>query len=150
MALNIAGMIGDTLGGAVQKIVGSFKEDPTKKAEFQAAVDAHEAEFKLAQLELQAKIQDAANAEVLAQIAVNEADAKGNLYQSSWRPTIGYICGAGLGYQFLLRPLLNFAATMLHSTAVAGPLEIGTLMTLLFGMLGLGALRTVDKNNGTS
>jgi hypothetical protein len=29
-------------------------------------------------------------------------------------------------------------------------LDLGTLMTLLFGMLGLGAMRSFDKKSGTA
>lgn len=148
MALDIASIIGGTVGDTFQKVVGAFKEDPTKKAEFQSLLDQHDAEFKLAALQIQAKIQDQVGAEVLAQIAVNEQDAKGSWFQSSWRPLIGYICGAGLAYQMLLRPLINFTAQVFHSPAIAEPLEMGTLMTLLTGMLGLGILRTQEKIKG--
>jgi hypothetical protein len=30
------------------------------------------------------------------------------------------------------------------------PLDLGTLMTLLFGMLGMGTLRSFDKKAGTA
>lgn len=146
MAFNLANVLGGGILGEVKNIIGSFKLDPEVKAKLEAAVDERADAIRLKELELQEKIQDAANAEVLAQIAVNEADAKGNLYQSSWRPTIGYICGVGLLYQFLGQPL---GAWMSGVWKFAGPPPIDTssLMTLLFGMLGLGALRTIDKKN---
>jgi hypothetical protein len=148
MAFSIASILGDGLLGQVKGIINSFKLDPEVKAKLDAAVNEREDAIRLQELELQQKIQDAANAEVLAQIAVNEADAKGSLYQASWRPTIGYICGAGLLYQFLGQPLLAWISTMFKF--VPPPvIDTGSLLTLLFGMLGLGALRTIDKKNAS-
>lgn len=149
MGIDIGSILGGGILGQVKSIIGSFKLDPETKAKIDAAMDERADSIKVKEIELQARIQDAANAEVLAQIAVNEADAKGNLYQSSWRPTIGYICGAGLLYQFLGQPL---GAWMSGIWKFAAPPAIDTssLLTLLFGMLGLGALRTIDKKNAQS
>jgi hypothetical protein len=152
MAINLANLITGGIGESVAKIAGAFKEDPTKKAEFQAAVDANSAEFQLTSLKLEKQIEieinEQANAIALAQIALNTQDAKGSLFQSSWRPLVGYICASGLGYQILLRPLINFAAQLFSSKAVAEQLDMGTLLSLLIPMLGLGAYRTVEKLQG--
>lgn len=148
----IADIIGGGLLDGAAKIIGKFKEDPTKKAEYQAAVDASKAEFELTAMKLEKQIEIEVNdraAEIAkAQIAVNEADAKGSRFQSSWRPLIGYICGLGLTYQMFLRPLINFTAQAFHSAAIAESLDMGTLMTLLFGILGLGAMRMNEKIQG--
>lgn len=79
----------------------------------------------------------------LEQIKVNVEDAKsGSFWQSGWRPYIGWICGTGLGYQFLVYPILvAFVPKIVQ-------LDMGTLLTLLGGLLGLGALRTTEKLNG--
>ncbi len=152
MALDLVKLIGGGIGESVAKVVGAFKEDPTKKGEFQAAADAQHAEFELTALKLEKEIEkeinSQANAIALAQIAVNEADAKGNRFQSSWRPLVGYICASGLGYQLLLRPLINFGAQLFGSKAVAEQLDMGTLLTLLVPLLGLGAYRTIEKIQG--
>ena len=147
MAFNLASVLGGGILGEVKGIIGSFKLDPETKAKLEAAVDERADAIKLKELELDAKIQEAANAQVLAQISVNEADAKGNLYQSSWRPTIGYICGVGLLYQFLGQPLGAWLSGV-WKFAAPPPIDTSSLLTLLFGMLGLGALRTIDKKNG--
>ena len=146
MAFNLANILGGGIIGEVRGLIGAFKLDPEVKAKLDAALDERADAFKLRELELQAKIQDAANAEVLAQIAVNEADAKGNLYQSSWRPTIGYICGAGLAYQFLGQPLISWLSGI-WKFPMPPAIDTASLLTLLFGMLGLGALRTIDKKS---
>jgi hypothetical protein len=46
----------------------------------------------------------------------------------------------------LLRPLAGWAlVNWLHWTSLPPELDVTSLMTLLFGMLGLGAYRTVEK-----
>lgn len=149
MGLNIADLIGGGILDSAAKIVGAFKEDPTKKAELQAVLDANSAEFKLKSLELEKQIEIEVNSQAkdlaLAQIAVNQEEAKSEGFKSSWRPLIGYICGAGLAYEVLLRPLVNFTAQCFGSKAMAQDLDMGTLLTLLTGMLGLGAMRMNEK-----
>lgn len=84
------------------------------------------------------------------QIAVNEAEAKSaNWFVAGWRPYIGWICGTGLGYQLLFRPLGNGVATMFHYQIMPFPsLDTATMMQLLMGMLGLGGMRTYEKFKG--
>jgi hypothetical protein len=150
-------VLSDLIGGGVLEgaatIIGKFKEDPTKKAELQAAADASAAEFRITAFKLEREIEKEINAQAnaiaLAQIAVNKADADSkDKFQSRWRPAIGWICGAGLTYQLFLRPLINFFAQVFHSAAIAESLDMGTLMTLLFGILGLGAMRMQEKREG--
>ena len=79
----------------------------------------------------------------LGQIEINKEDAKsGNFWQSGWRPFIGWICGLGLAYQFLVYPILIAWQPKIVQ------LDMGTLLTLLGGLLGLGALRTQEKLKG--
>ena len=79
----------------------------------------------------------------LGQIGINTEDAKsGSFWQSGWRPFIGWICGAGLGYQFLVYPILVAFVPKIQQ------LDMGTLLTLLTGLLGLGGMRTFEKLNG--
>lgn len=79
----------------------------------------------------------------LAQLKINEEDAKsGNFWQSGWRPYIGWICGTGLAYQFLVYPILVVFIPEIKE------LDLGTLLTLLGGLLGLGGLRTAEKLKG--
>lgn len=106
--------------------------------------DANEAEkakmgLLLAQLDAEAKAQQ-------AQLAVNQIEAgSSSVFTSGWRPFIGWVCGSGLFYQLLIRPLLiGFSG---HDFP---PLELETLMTLLFGLLGLGAYRTAEKIKGVA
>jgi hypothetical protein len=86
-----------------------------------------------------------------AQIGTNTAEAQNqNLFVSGWRPAVGWVCAAGLFSQFILRPFVLFGAGLAHQAADFPSLDLGTLLTLLLGMLGLGTLRTVDKLNGVA
>jgi len=89
----------------------------------------------------------------LGQLEVNKAEAaSGSLFTAGWRPSIGWICAAGLGYEFLLLPLLPWLLSVATGRTLPPlpDLPTETLMTLLFGMLGLGGLRTVEKVKGVS
>lgn len=82
---------------------------------------------------------------VQGQLDVNKVEAANpNVFVAGWRPYIGWICGTGLGYQFLIYPIL-----VAFVPGIA-QLDMGTLITLLGGMLGLGAMRTVEKLNGVA
>lgn len=84
------------------------------------------------------------------QVEVNKIEASsGSLYKGGWRPGAGWVCVAALGYSFLLRPLLDGILQNLVDGWQALPaLDMGDLLTLLFGMLGLGAYRTVERVKG--
>ena len=102
---------------------------------------------KLALLELaqngQLAEMNASTQLALGQQKINEEDAKsGNFWQSGWRPFIGWICGVGLGYQFLVYPILIAFVPKIQQ------LDMSTLLTLLLGLLGLGGMRTVEKLQG--
>lgn len=125
----------------IQKLL-SFIPDPTQKAQAQLALlQAQQAgEFKQI---------DAAVAASAQQTQVNAAEASsGSLFKGGWRPFVGWICGAGLCYQFLLRPMLVWGSGALWHVQAPPELDTGTLLDLLGGMLGLGAMRTVERLNG--
>lgn len=82
---------------------------------------------------------------VQGQLEVNRAEAANpSVFVAGWRPYIGWICGTGLAYQFLVYPILVAFEPKITQ------LDMGTLITLLGGMLGLGAMRTVEKLNGVA
>lgn len=77
------------------------------------------------------------------QLEVNRVEASStNWFVAGWRPYIGWICGTGLGYQFIVYPILIAFIPKITQ------LDMGTLLTLLMGMLGLGGLRTFEKYKG--
>ena len=78
----------------------------------------------------------------LAQIALNTADAKGNWFQSSWRPLCGHVCVIGLAVNFLVSPIAAGFGVLVPQA------EMSVMMPVLMGMLGLGSLRTFEKAKG--
>lgn len=88
---------------------------------------------------------------VMAQIDVNKIEAANpTLFVSGWRPAVGWVCVIGLLYSFLGQPLLEWATPALNLASAPPKLDMGTLITLLGGMLGLGTLRTVEKMNNVA
>lgn len=88
---------------------------------------------------------------VQGQIAINQAEA-GNpsVFVSGWRPAIGWVCGAACAWNWVgLKIALFVAAYMGHDLNLA-PADIGEMMPVLLGMLGLGGLRTAEKINGVA
>jgi hypothetical protein len=84
-----------------------------------------------------------------AQLAVNQAEASsGNAFASSWRPFIGWTCGAAFAYKFVLAPVAAFVLTAAGHPIELPALDFGEMMPVLFGMLGLGAMRTVERIKG--
>ena len=76
---------------------------------------------------------------MLAQIAVNEAEAQGNWFQASWRPLGGYVCVLGLATNFLISPISAGFGVQIPQA------DMSVMMPLLLGLLGLGGLRSFDK-----
>jgi len=98
-----------------------------------------------ARLELLKLQQSGELVQISGQLEINKAEAANpNLFVSGWRPGVGWVCVAGLAYQFLAYPIMVAWLPAITS------LDMGTLMTLLAGMLGLGGLRTTEKINGVA
>lgn len=106
-----------------------------------------EAKRKLLEMDMQ---------ERLAQLAVNAREAgHRSVFVAGWRPFIGWVCGVALAYHFILQPLLVNSVIVLgrmYELPVTAtdfpPMELGSLQTVLLGMLGLGGLRTFEKFKG--
>ena len=111
------------------------------------------ADAKLKALELAQRgelaVLDADTRRALAQLEVNKVEAGTDLFRGGWRPAVGWMCVAGLGYQLVLRPLLPWLVRVAGGEVPDLPsIDTETLMVLLTGMLGLGGLRTFEKVKG--
>ena len=126
----------------IAKVIDKLIPDPQAKA--QAQLDLlklqQAGEFKELDAELALKLE---------QIKVNAIEAQSpDFFRGGWRPFVGWVCGTGLAVQFLVAPLASWAAAF-YGHAIAFPsLDMGTLMTLLGGLLGLGGMRTAEKIQG--
>tara|TARA_R100000654_G_scaffold8858_2_gene20578 strand:+ start:14454 stop:14843 length:390 start_codon:yes stop_codon:yes gene_type:complete len=79
----------------------------------------------------------------MAQVNVNKEEAKGNWFQSSWRPLIGWICGISLAINYMVSPICAGFGIAIPQA------DMTVMMPLLLGMLGLAGMRSVDKFNKT-
>lgn len=80
------------------------------------------------------------------QISINREEAKHtSVFVSGWRPATGWICVAGMGFNFIAVPIGNFACALSGIDVIMPNLDLGEMMPVLLGMLGLGAMRTVEK-----
>ena len=78
------------------------------------------------------------------QLEINKAEAKGNWFQSSWRPLAGYTCVLGLMVNFLIAPIAaGFGVAIPQADA-------GVMMPLLLGLLGLSGGRSFERVKGVS
>jgi hypothetical protein len=85
---------------------------------------------------------------IQAQIAVNQTEARHrSLFVSGWRPAVGWTCCLGLAGNFILIPMGNFIMALAGSDILIPLIDVSTMMPVLMGMLGLGAMRTVEKIN---
>ena len=120
------------------KLIDKLFPDPAQRAA---------ARYQLMQLQQQGELAILAQQVDLAktQTDTNTEEAKSsNWWVAGWRPYIGWVCGTGLGYQLLVYPILvGFVPSVV-------PLDTGTLLTLLLGMLGLGGMRSFEKSKGVA
>ena len=84
------------------------------------------------------------------QLEINKVEAQHkSIFVSGWRPFIGWTCGIALCWHFVLQPVTLFVCTYIGLTIPTLPeFDMGSLLTILGGLLGLGGLRTYEKQKG--
>ena len=113
---------------------------------FPDKTEAERAKARLIELQVTGELEA-----LKGQLEINKAEAaSGSAYAAGWRPTVGYICAAGLAYNFLFYPMAVWYAAKYAPGFVPPPLVSDNLMELVFGMLGLGGLRTFEKVKGVA
>lgn len=87
----------------------------------------------------------------LAQIELNKIEAgHRSIFVAGWRPFIGWVCGFALLWHFILFDMLTWVTVNFFPRVTALPQLTGTetLVTVMLSLLGLGAMRTVEKFGG--
>lgn len=88
---------------------------------------------------------------IQAQTDTNRAEAASpSMFVAGWRPFVGWVCGTGFGVQFVIGPMCEWAAGLAGHPIKFPQLDLGTMMPLLFGLLGLGGMRTFEKVQGVN
>lgn len=107
-----------------------------------------------AKAKLEKTIVELEHLSMAAQNEVNVAQAQHkSVFVAGARPFIMWVCGFGLGWQFVLQPIMNWGLYLYSSNTgiviVPAPeIPIADLLTLLAGMLGFGGMRTYEKQKG--
>lgn len=146
MAALATSILGGSALDGVAKIINAIKgKNPEDAEKIQELLEKHEeavltAAYEQRQLDVQ---------EAQQQADINKTEAAStNWFVASWRPAVGWVCCAALCSEFLVRPFVLYIAGMMGKVTVYPTLDMGDLMTLLFGLLGLGTMRTAEKLNG--
>lgn len=130
---------------AVADLLGKLIPDPQARADAQVKLAQLAQAGELAQLDAAVKLAG-------QQAAINEAEAKSSdPYTSRARPTIIYVMGAALAFQYVLNPLILWVFTISGSTA--SPPDVGLdehLWELMTGILGMSAWRMIEKVKGAA
>ena len=130
---SIMGLLSSLVGGGVvdaatgvANIIDKFVETPDERA----AADMLLAKMAQRPGELQ--------------VELNKIEAgHRSLFVAGWRPALGWICAFGLGFTFLINPVIQWA------TGELGPeLPHDIMLELVIGMLGIAGLRTAEKAMG--
>lgn len=105
-----------------------------------------------AKLELIKLQQSGELAAMAGQMDINKVEAGStSLFVSGWRPFIGWACGSACVWNWLgLKVALFVAAYIGHPIVNLAPADLGEMMPVLLGMLGIGGLRTIEKINGVA
>jgi hypothetical protein len=78
------------------------------------------------------------------QMEINKVEAAHkSLFVAGWRPCIGWVCALGLLYNTILSNILGIWVEVPE-------IDTTLLVPVMMGMLGIGAMRTVEKVKGVS
>jgi hypothetical protein len=88
----------------------------------------------------------------LAQIELNKTEAVSeSWFISGWRPAVGWIGAASLFYISIAHPIFMVVSVVAFGYKGQFPtIDTSISMQVLFGILGLGAMRSFDKFKGTT
>jgi hypothetical protein len=129
-------LLGELIG-PVTGLISEFVEDKDKSKAL-----AHE---------IATMAEKHANDIAKAQIEVNKVEAaSSSLWVSGWRPAVGWVCVMGMAGNFMVIPFANFVLALLDIEVSIPLVPLDTMMPVLMGMLGLGAMRSFEKTKGVS
>ena len=134
----------DDAAAVALKLIDRVIPDPAAKAaaamELQRMQQA--GEFKQLEAELQM---------AQMQADVNKVEAgSADPFTSRWRPCVGYVCAAGLAYAAILEPCIRLFAVVSGSDPHLPAVDTTLTLQLLFGLLGLGGMRSAEKIKGAA
>ena len=88
---------------------------------------------------------------VQGQLDINKVEAANpSVFVSGWRPFIGWVCGSACAWNWIGLPIAKLALALIGHPLDLAQANLTEMMPVLFGMLGLGTLRTVEKINNVA
>ncbi|GAA6170251.1 3TM-type holin [Sessilibacter corallicola] len=102
--------------------------------------------------EFEKELLNAVTAASQSQTKINEIEAAhSSVFVAGWRPFIGWVCGVGILWAFIVQPIVvwvdvNFDTGLTHLSSI----DTDGLYQLVLAMLGMGGLRTFEKIKGVS
>ncbi|MFN4276125.1 MAG: 3TM-type holin [Ferrovibrio sp.] len=83
------------------------------------------------------------------QVELNKIEAAHrSVFVAGWRPAVGWICAAGVGWAYLGHPLFLWAAALWAPGVQPPEIRIDALFELVLAMLGMAGLRSFEKTTG--
>jgi len=87
----------------------------------------------------------------ILQAEINRLEASHrSLFVAGWRPFIGWVCGLGFLWAFILHPLFLWVVAVRGMAITPPEIMTDNMMELVLALLGLGTLRSVEKMTGRS
>ncbi len=128
--------VDDLIGGVLsvaKPVLEHFFPDPAKRYEFEMA---------MRQLDL---------TQMQGQMQINQIEAANpNIFVSGWRPAIGWVGVFGLFYQFVIAPIAIYVLAIVDPGITLPNIGGAELISLVVALLGIGAMRSYDKMQGTA
>lgn len=125
-----------------ESVINRIWPDANKRAEEMRKLEELKQAGDLAQLEAHVKL-------LTGQMQVNAEEAKHkSIFVAGWRPACGWVGGVSFAYAAVLEPFMRFIATLNGYIGEFPQLDTTLTMQILFGMLGLGVMRSWDKSKG--
>ncbi len=107
-----------------------------------------ETQANAAKLELMKMQMSGELAQMAGQLKINEVEAANpSVFVSGWRPFIGWVCGTACAWNWVGSPVAMALAAFFGKSLGLKPADLTEMLPVLFGMLGLGGLRTIEKIN---
>lgn len=137
--------IWDTVAAPIIAIINKVVPDKAAAAAAVASLQSMQMQGQLSDELLQLQ------SVTVNQSAINQVEAaNSSTFVAGWRPMIGWVCAAALAYQYLAKPLVLAGFSIAHQAIPVMPGIDDQLWQLMFGMLGMGALRSFDKTKGVA
>lgn len=140
MGLDITGI--GSIAELAGKVIDRVWADPNEAAKAKLELYKAEQAGELAEMQ-------AAWSSMKDQVDVNKIEAaNASIFVAGWRPFVGWVCGAALAFKYIFLPFFIYIAALFGKILNLPSTDFSDLITILLGLLGLGAMRTYEKVKG--